>query len=180
MKLNEIMDSVESKPIVYVDMDGVLADLASHAIEFHDVEHYKHMTSDQWDDFFKDSDAYHLFRDVRPFASANQLIDMVKRYAGGYTILSSPLRVDTAGCIRGKREWLSKNIKTPADHIIFEREKHKYAVQPDGTPNILIDDYGFNIRAWTKAGGIAVKYLASEYPMSVVEDVLKKVFVKDK
>jgi 5'(3')-deoxyribonucleotidase len=182
MKLKEILvENAElGKPKVFVDMDGVLADLASHAIEFHDVDHYKHMSNEDWEAFFKDSDAYHLFRDIRPFSSANQLIDMVRKYAGSYNILSSPLKVDAEGCIRGKREWLSKNINAPADHIIFEREKYKYAVQPDGTPNILIDDYGVNIRAWNNAGGIAIKYQASESPISVVEEVLQNVFGKDK
>ena len=62
MKITELLESVqESKPIVYVDMDGVLADLYNHAAELHDVEHYNQMTPKQWEEFFKDSDAYQLF-----------------------------------------------------------------------------------------------------------------------
>jgi hypothetical protein len=63
---------------------------------------------------------------------------------------------------------------------VFEHDKYKYAVQPDGTPNILIDDYGVNIRAWDAAGGTAIKYQADENDLSEILDVLQKVFEKDK
>lgn len=181
MKITELLESVqERKPIVYVDMDGVLADLYSHAAEISDVEHYNQMTPEQWETFFKDSNAYHLFRDIQPFSTANQLLELVKKYAGGYTILSSPLSFDRAGSIKGKSEWLKKHIKVAPDRVVFEHEKYKYAVQPDGTPNILIDDYGVNTRAWDAAGGTAVKYQADEDNLSKVVNVLQKVFGKDK
>ena len=181
MKITELLESVDTgKPIVYVDMDGVLADLYNHAAELHDVDHYNHMTKDEWEAFFRDSDAYHLFRDIQPFSTANKLLELVKQYAGGYRILSSPLSFDREGSIKGKREWLAKHIKVPADKIVFEHDKYKYAVQPNGTPNILIDDYGVNTRAWDAAGGIAVKYQADEDNLSKVVKVLQKVFGKDK
>jgi predicted chitinase/5'(3')-deoxyribonucleotidase len=153
---------------VYVDMDGVLADLFNHAGSIHDVEHYSNMTKDQWEDFFKNSNAYELFRDLPAFPTANKLLQMVKDFAGGYTILSSPLSFDKEGSIKGKREWLQKHIHVAPDNIIFEHDKAKYATA-DGKPNILIDDYGVNIRAWGSAGGIPIKYQADE-------DSLQKVF----
>lgn len=181
MKITELLESADSgKPIVYVDMDGVLADLYNHAAELHDVDHYNDMTPKQWEEFFKDSDAYHLFRDIEPFPTANELLSIVKNYAGGYRILSSPLNFDREGSIKGKREWLSKHIKVPADKIVFEHDKYKYAVQPNGTPNILIDDYGVNTRKWDDAGGIAIKYQADEDNLDKVVQVLAKVFDKDK
>ena len=153
---------------VYVDMDGVLADLFNHAGSIHDVEHYSNMTKDQWEEFFKNSNAYELFRDLPAFPSANKLLQIVKDFAGGYTILSSPLSFDKAGSIKGKREWLKKHIHVSPDNIIFEHDKAKYATA-NGKPNILIDDYGVNIRAWGAAGGIPIKYQADE-------DSLQKVF----
>ena len=68
MKIGELLleDTDPSKPVVYVDMDGVLADLYNYAAEIHDVEHHNQMTKDEWETFFKDSDAYHLFRDIPP------------------------------------------------------------------------------------------------------------------
>lgn len=160
--------SAKSKPIIYVDMDGVLADLFGHVGALHDVEHYNQMTGDQWEEFFKNSNAYELFRDLPAFATANQLLQIVKQQAGGYTILSSPLNFDKQGSIKGKKEWLAKHIRVPADNMIFDHEKYKYAKQPDGTPNILIDDYGVNITKWKAAGGIPIKYQADENDLSVI------------
>jgi 5'(3')-deoxyribonucleotidase len=179
MKISKFLESVESeaKPTVYVDLDGVLADLYNYAATLHDVDHYNNMTSDQWESFFKDSDAYHLFRDIKPFPTANKLLNIVKKFAGGYTILSSPLNFDKEGSIKGKREWLGKHIRVSPDNVVFEHEKYKYAVQSDGTPNILIDDYGVNTNAWEAAGGIACKYQADENDLSIVVDLLTKVFV---
>lgn len=152
---------VETKPTVYVDMDGVLADLFNHIGEIHDVEHYNMMSDKQWEDFFRNTNAYELFRDLPAFATANRLLKMVVGMAGGYKILSSPLSFDRENSIKGKREWLAKHISVPADDIIFEHEKQKYA-KSNGVPNILIDDFGKNIKAWNAAGGIGIKYQADE------------------
>lgn len=160
--------SAKNKPIVYVDMDGVLADLFGHVGGLHDVEHYNQMTSDQWEEFFKNSNAYELFRNLPAFSTANQLLQLVKQRAGGYTILSSPLNFDKAGSIKGKKEWLAKHITVSADGMIFDHEKYKYAKQPDGTPNVLIDDYGVNITKWKAAGGIPIKYQADENDLTVI------------
>jgi 5'(3')-deoxyribonucleotidase len=164
---------VESRPIVYVDMDGVLADLFNHVGAIHDVEHYNHMTDQQWEDFFKNTDAYHLFRDLPVFSTANKLLQIVKDMAGGFTILSSPLNFDKAGSIKGKLEWLSKNLTVKPNNAIFEKEKQKFAVT-NGTPNILIDDWGVNIKKWRAAGGIAIKYQADENSLNELATQLKK------
>ena len=157
---------------VYVDMDGVLADLFNHVSEIHDVDHYKQMTDRQWEDFFKNSNAYELFRDLPAFPTANKLLQMVKDFAGGYTILSSPLNFDKAGSIKGKQEWLAKHITVKPDAIVFEHDKYKYATT-NGKPNILIDDFGVNIRKWRDAGGIAIKYQADEDSLKTVFNGLK-------
>ena len=166
-------DELSLKDItVYVDMDGVLADLFNHVGGIHDVEHYNQMTPAQWEDFFKTSNAYELFRSLPAFPTANKLLQTIKDFAGGYTILSSPLSFDKEGSIKGKREWLNKHINVPADNIIFEHEKHKYATS-NGNPNILIDDYGVNIRKWQDAGGIAIKYQADEDNLQIVFKALR-------
>lgn len=181
MRVEELLEGVETKnnPIIYLDMDGVIADLYNYAAEIYDVDDYKSMTPEQWETFFKDSNAYELFRDISPFPSSNQLVRLIKKVAGGFTILSSPLNFDKEGSIKGKREWLKKHLNVSPDREIFDHEKYKYAVQPDGTPNVLIDDYTPNITKWQEAGGIGIKYQADEQPTSDVINALKRVF-KDK
>lgn len=164
---------VAGKPTVYVDMDGVLADLFNHVGDIHDVEHYNMMSDKQWEDFFKTTDAYHLFKDLPVFPTANKLLEIVTKIAGGYTILSSPLNFDKAGSIKGKREWLAKNISVKPDAVIFEHEKYKYA-KTSGMPNILIDDFRKNITAWNAAGGIGIKYQADENSLEELAQALSQ------
>lgn len=163
-----------NKPIVYVDMDGVLADLFNYAGNLHNVDHYTKITKDQWEEFFKNTNAYNLFRSLPAFPTANRLLQIVKQYAGGYTILSSPLNFDKAGSIKGKKEWLDTHISVSPDNAIFDHEKYKYAKQADGTPNILIDDFSTNINAWQTHGGIGIKYQADENSLDDVVNGLKK------
>ena len=171
----KILELTQKKaPTVYVDMDGVLADLFNHVAELQGVEHYHHMTADDWNRFFKDSDAEQLFTGLPMFPTANKLLSMVRDMAGGYKILSSPLMFDREGSIKGKRTWLHKHITVLSDGVIFEHEKQKYARQPDGTPNILIDDYGVNINKWNAAGGIGIKYQADEDSLSDLQDELAR------
>jgi len=167
-------ESPKKKFIVYVDMDGVLADLFNHVGDLHKVPHHKHINPAQWEEFFKNVNAYKLFQELPAFPTANRLLQIVKRYAGGYTILSSPLNFDRAGSIRGKREWLAEHITVPPDNVIFEHEKYKYATQTDGTPNVLIDDFNRNINAWKSHGGIGIKYQADENNLGTVVDGLRK------
>ena len=39
--------------------------------------------------------------------------------------------------------------------ILIRHDKESFATQPDGIPNILIDDYGVNVRKW-KRGGVGL------------------------
>lgn len=149
-------------PKVYVDMDGVLADLFNHVADLHDVEHYNDMSKPQWEAFLQGTDAYHLFSSLPPFPTANALLKMVTDIWGGYRILSSPLGYDPEGSMAGKRDWLKQHIMVPAEGWIFDHDKFKYARQPDGTPNILIDDWNKNILPWNQHGGIGIKYQADE------------------
>jgi hypothetical protein len=45
-------------------------------------------------------------------------------------------------------------------------------VNPNGTPNILIDDRGTNIVAWRARGGIGIKYQADEDSLDVIAKAL--------
>ena len=77
---------------------------------------------------------------------------------GSYKILSSPLPGDK-NSEPHKRLWVEKHLGFfPPEEVIIEHDKAKYATQADGTPNILIDDYGVNISKWEAAGGIGFKH----------------------
>lgn len=72
-------------------------------------------------------------------------------------ILTAPMRSDPdGGDHQGKRAWVNRNLGIEDHRTIVERNKHKYAVNEDGKPNILIDDTPKKINAWKEAGGIGI------------------------
>lgn len=148
---------------IYVDMDGVLADFFDAAARLNDdrLVGWRDMElRDQTRAINKIKTIDNFFLNLEPFPMANTLIKSVVELYGGYTILSSPL-ADYDNCAAEKREWIRNNIHIQPDEIIITSDKPKYA-----SGNVLIDDYGFNIRNWEKAGGFGVKYQADEDPIT--------------
>ena len=161
-------DEIQRKPTLYLDMDGVLADFFGEWARSHGVEHYKQIDKDE----IKSSldrigqDAERFFEDLPMLPGAKELLRAAHAY-GGYTILSSPLERNEAPSIEGKRRWIANHLGDyPPNHIIFERNKAKYAVN-NGVANILIDDYGVNVNAWEAAGGRAFKHRSRRFQESI-------------
>lgn len=158
---------------VYVDMDGVLVDTYTYIGNLIGVSHYNQITPDQWEHFYKNVNAEELFSSLDEFPTATRLLDIVLRFAGRYTLLSSPLNHDVAGSIRGKKIWLAKHPEIHSSNAIFESRKDQFAMS-NGKPNVLIDDSNSNITKWNNAGGIGILYDANKHPLSVVVNGLKE------
>jgi len=154
-KLGELASASE----IYVDMDGVLADFFGEWAKLMKVDHYSKI-----DDIdinvalqkIRDTDEFWLNLPMLP--QAKQLLNLIKKIKGSYNICSSPL-ADDPNSEPHKREWIKRNLDFfPPNKIIITHNKPKYATNQDGTPNILIDDFGKNISSWEAAGGIGFKY----------------------
>jgi len=158
MKAFEVASTHKTKPIVYIDMDGVLADFFGEVAREHKVGywreiHRKKLGIDQI------AQQQGFFENLPPMPHAALLIAGVITLAGNYSILSSPLMSNVEQSSDEKAEWLRDHL---SDHqpqaIIFDHEKYKFAKQADGTPNILIDDWDTNIKLWEHLGGIGILY----------------------
>src|SRR6056300_184119 len=158
MAYEDMFQGLNPKSEIYVDMDGVLADFFGE---------WKKLVGKDWREIGKDEiePALKKIRDEEDFwlnipltANAKKLLGIIKEVKGNYKILSSPLANDPKSEPH-KREWIEKNLDFfPPTEVIITKDKAKYATNPDGTPNILIDDYGVNIAAWESAGGIGFKH----------------------
>jgi len=154
----DMFQGLNPKSEIYVDMDGVLADFFSR---------WQKITGKNWRDIKGDDlqPALQAIRDDDDFwldlpltSNAKKLLSIIKQVKGSYKILSAPLAGDKKAEPH-KREWVAKNLDFfPPTEVIITKDKAKYATNPDGTPNILIDDYGVNIAAWESAGGIGFKH----------------------
>jgi 5'(3')-deoxyribonucleotidase len=158
MKFFEITNDLESRPVVYIDMDGVLADMFGQVAKHHGVDHWRkaRKVHNRIDKVAKTPG---FFKNLKPLANAGKLLHGVIKLTNKYSILSSPLLANMEQSVREKTEWLEHHLhKNPPASVIFDHEKFKYAKQADGTPNILIDDWSTNIKLWEANGGIGILY----------------------
>ena len=141
---------------IYVDMDGVLADF---------FPAWKKIVGKDWRQITDIESALQTIRDKEDFwlslpltNNAQNLLNIIKDLKGEYKILSAPLANDPKAEPH-KREWVKKNLAFfPPKEVIISADKYKWAKQADGTPNILIDDFGSNIRNWEAKGGVGFKH----------------------
>ena len=174
--IQEALDKLPADTEIYVDMDGVLADFFG--------DWAKLMNKKSWREIEDIPGGLDKIRQSKDFwlnlpltSNAVALLKLIKRIKGSYSILSSPLPGDP-NSEPHKREWIKKNLSFfPPKNIIITHDKAKYAKQPNGTANILIDDYGVNIKAWNAAGGIGVKHSDSKFDRTA--DAFKDVVLNE-
>ena len=155
---------------IYVDMDGVLADFFGEWAKVMKVDHYSKIDNVDINvalQKIRDTDNFWLKLPMLP--QAKQLLELIKKVKGSYNICSSPL-ADDPNSEPHKREWIKKNLSFfPPKEVIITSNKPKYATQEDGTPNILIDDFGKNVNAWEAAGGEGFKYKDHKFERTAKE-----------
>ena len=162
MRITELMESETNKmPHLYLDMDGVQADLFHRVAELENVEH--------WDDIPDQNEAitrlslkgydsvYNLFRNLKPLPGGQVIIKWLHDNKIPFTVLSAPLRNEQQASIDGKKDWLDQYNPGSSGDAIFTKRKFKYAVTDD-RPNVLVDDFNYYLHSWSNAGGIAVKH----------------------
>jgi len=172
-------EAMETKPIVYLDMDGVLADFFGGVEKLYGVSHWKELTSDKTKDLKKEVinriTGTDFFATLPKFSTADELIDMVKEFTGGkFSINTSPLRGDYENSGKYKKVWVSNNIPQPDNMIITGRKETYARDKASGTPNILIDDRPINIEKWQAAGGHGILYQANRDPLIKVKKGLEE------
>ena len=170
-------DLTNKIPHLYLDMDGVQADFFQAWADFENVHHYKHIT-DHEGSIVKlaktgPENVYHFFRDLKPLQGGNAIVQWLNKNDISFTVLSAPIRMEPDASIRGKREWLSEHNPGTSDAAIFTSAKYKYATV-GGQPNVLVDDFGKYLDAWTKHGGIAVKHSDETTPDTIHQ--LEKIY----
>jgi len=148
-------------PHLYLDMDGVQADLFHRVAELENVEH--------WDDIPDQDEAitrlslkgydsvYQLFRNLKPLSGGQVIIKWLHTNKIPFTVLSAPLRNEQEASKQGKRDWLDQYNPGSSSNAIFTKRKFKHAIT-DGQPNVLVDDFNYYLHSWSEAGGIAVKH----------------------
>ena len=148
-------------PICYVDMDGVLADFYNPFNKMAGVSNWNQAdqkTLQATLQKIRERDDFWINLEVLP--DADRLLNGIIELAGEYVILSKAMAGDK-NVEKQKRQWVQSKLSIqPVDTIIMpaNADKSVYAKKSDGTPNVLIDDFGVNIKKWASAGGTAIKH----------------------
>jgi len=170
MRLFEVSNkSAHSRPVVYVDMDGVLADMFGEVARREGASHWRkaRKIKDRIDQVAQEPG---FFLDLKPLPNAARLIRGVMKLAGEYSILSSPMMSNVEQSTREKTEWLDHYLQNfQPQSVLFDHNKEKFARQADGTPNILIDDWDANIQLWVANGGIGILYTDENYDRALAK-----------
>jgi phosphoglycolate phosphatase-like HAD superfamily hydrolase len=163
MKIKDLMeDSGKKMPHLYLDMDGVQADFFGAWAQRNGLSHYKEIPHPEnaINELANSSpeEVYKFFHDLEPLAGGMRIIKWLHDNKIPFTVLSAPLRGPYAkDSIRAKKDWLDKYNHGTSNNAIFTAAKYKYAKKGD-EQNVLVDDFGKYLDAWSNAGGIAVKH----------------------
>jgi len=165
--------------MIYLDMDGVIADFFSEVAHRFDAEHWKSIQEKEVKfaqlantNFF---DTIPCFFDDEGNNVSAQIVDLVKQVEWSeeikWGICSSPMRGDEHNSAWHKRNLLIRMGFMPeVEDCIFTSNKHKYAFSlMDGLPNILIDDKPENIMRFRNAGGVGIRFQTDEDDIEYLE-----------
>ena len=156
-RANEDETKLSSASEIYVDMDGVLVDFFGPWTKMMGVDDWRQI-KDVDAALQKIRDTKDFWINLKPTANADNLLSVIKEIKGEYNILSAPM-ADDPRVEPSKKEWVEKNLTAfPPKKVIITSAKSQYATQPDGTPNILIDDFGQNVSKWEASGGVGFKH----------------------
>lgn len=173
MRYVEFMIENEDNPIIYLDMDGVLADFDKG---YHKLFGTKPKNQpSRFDDNVKQLIGTDFFATLDKLPDADKVVQLALEYGNGkYSICSSPFTNDHDNSARYKTEWIREHLSPQPEHIVITGKKDTYAKGK----NVLIDDRPDNIQKWIDRGGIGIWYDAYQHSIDKVSDELSKAFNK--
>jgi len=89
-------------------------------------------------------------------------------------ILTAPMQGE--GSKKGKELWIEEYLNPikPPKEIYMSHEKHNWAVDDLGQPNVLIDDFKTNTVPWAQAGGIAILHTSTNETIRRLEEIMNE------
>jgi len=176
---------------IYCDMDGVLVDLVGAVLETAQQDAtdetlrkgVEKIIGIDWKwteknpkyqkslDYINDmvSENIDLWAGLPPTTDKDVLWDFISPYDP--YVLSHPWDEASAD---GKVLWIQEHLTPQPKDIYLTGDKHKYALNEDGAPNLLIDDFEKYINPWRQAGGIAIHHTSAEDTIQQLKEIQKR------
>lgn len=152
---------VQMKPVIFVDLDGVVADFVSAALFVHGRSHVP-LSSVPWciEKFLGIEPAafwaplgFDFWSSLEPLPDGFRLLDHALALVGAERVglLTSPC--DTAGCVEGKRAWVERHLPGLKRRLFVGSAKELFA----GPHKLLVDDHDANVDRFAAAGGMVLQ-----------------------
>jgi 5'(3')-deoxyribonucleotidase len=154
-----------SNKVIYLDMDGVLADFIGGFLDIHNRSdlYNKYIAGEypmDWafeGEFGHDEEAWwkpireqgktYFWENLEPYPYSGNVVKAVKETGLEWYICTTPY-YKNSDCVTGKINWLHKYLG-PIENIIMIKDKYRLANEN----SFLIDDSDRNIEKFIKAGG---------------------------
>jgi len=79
-------------------------------------------------------------------------------------------------CRRGKHRWIQDNLSPQPEKIFMSHDKYKWATSEDGQTNILIDDFTINTIPWNASGGISILYINVDDAIKELKELINETY----
>lgn len=162
------------KGVIYCDMDGVLVDIIGGVCK---MDKMTRCTEKSFNDYLEnnkkkfDRDHPNLFQKLPWMADGKRLWKYISQF--NPHILSAHTTTWQPTSKEDKMVWIKRHMNPLPTriHILLRAQKQNYAVQKDGTPNVLIDDMRENIAEWKAKGGIGILHRNAESTIGVLKNL---------
>ena len=154
--------------MIYLDMDGVIADFSKRYKEQYHMEPREAEKKKEFNKFFDEFIATNQFETLDLMPGAVEGLEFLRKHLTILTqILSSTANQERYDAIsRQKLIWLNTHNITFTPHFV-PGKKHKWKfARPD---TIIIDDTPSVIDDWNKAGGIGILHKDWDTTLSILK-----------
>lgn len=147
---------------LWLDLDGVLADLGRAYREEFGLDASKELDAIDWDLVADSADFYAR---LPPTPDAHLLWSGV-RHLRPAVLTGIPPRVEEAQ--RNKRDWVARHLGGDVE-VVCCRSSEKW--QHCGPGDVLVDDWEKYMRRWKRAGGLWVTHRSAEESLAALRSL---------
>ena len=164
----------EKRVMVYLDMDGVLADFDRGVRELCGMEPQSQngkrsakLDDAMWDAIRKTE---HFYDRLAPMPGAEEMFGRIYRKYGEQCEILTGVPKPERGivtAVEDKKAWMKRELSdTVRVNIVLRKQKLDYCKGPE---SVLIDDMEKTIRAWREAGGTGILHVSAGETLKELE-----------
>ena len=170
---------MNSKPTLYLDMDGVLADFNTAARQLIGASRSDQTAAEQngrWParEWRRIADQTHFYRNLPKMPQADELVEIALKFRDhlGYSIkiLSAvPSGNDMFAAFHDKIDWINEHYGEHNFRVEFGPYSHDKHLHCKSSQDILVDDRTSNCQDWQRAGGTAIQVNPGQYRQAMID-----------